>query len=287
MPFLFEAPVGPEDERNAGIIWPIEWWDANPYNLKKKYEVGKGSGRWAYHTGADLNFKDGVDNNQPVYAMGDGTVTYAQIYPTKGVWGGLIIICHGVIDFMENGVRVKKMVYSRYAHVQGISQAITEKKEATVVKGQPIARIGGADLGFDPHLHFDISTTGKLERDPGFWPGGNADLVREHFVDPMVWLYNQIHHQPASNPTPTDNTNTELRYAIQPEGVQVRKDHSTSADIVHELKPGEKLSIKKTGGVNDHVYMWAQISGGDFDGNWVPVCTSDQSLIYLSKRPPA
>ncbi len=288
MPFLFEAPVGPEDERNAGIIWPTDWWDANPYNLEKKYEVGKGSGRWAYHTGADLNLKKGIDNNERVYAMGTGTVTYAGHY-SDTAWGGLIVIYHGLVDFIDKGVPVQKMVYSRYGHVQGIEPSILNKKDVKVTKGQMIARIGngGPKLNFDPHLHFDISTTSKLEREPGFWPGGNAELVREHFVNPLVWLYNQIHNKPASQPAATDNINTELRYAIHPDGVKVYKDHKISEGLVQELKQGTQLSIMKSGGWTEDGYYWAQISGGDLDGNWAPVCTADQSVFYLSKKPPA
>lgn len=283
MPYLFEAPVGPEDQRNAGIIWPTDWRDANPYNLEKTYEVK--AGRRAYHTGADLNLKKGVDNNAPVYAIGAGKVTYAQVYPTKGVWGGLIVIYHGVVEFIDKGVPVKKVVYSRYGHVQGI----TVKKDMTVTKGQQIARIGGTELGFDPHLHFDISTTSILDKDPGFWPGLNANLVREHFVDPMIWLYNHIKNYTATNSTPVDKENTsgadtELRYSVF-DGAQVREHHSTSAKVVFELKKGAELPLLKTA-KRWEGYIWGEICGGPFNGHWVAVLKEDdKTLLFDTKKP--
>lgn len=278
----FESPVGPEQERNAGKIWPRDWHDANPYKTRYNVKPGKP----AYHTGADLNCDTG-DANAPVYTIGDGKVIYAQRYPTQGVWGGLVIIYHGQVD--------EKLLFSRYGHVQGIVVA----KDATVTKGQLIARIGGADLGFDPHLHFDISTTSILKEQPGYWPGLNKEMVERHFVDPKVWLYKHIKSEAATKSAPTpqvnspavvaDAPNTELRYVIHMDGAHIRKDHATSAQVVHELKKGASLSVMKTGGMKQDGYIWAQVSGGEFNGYWVAVCKDDadpnRRVFYLSKQP--
>ena len=282
----FEAPIGPEDERNAGIIWPTEWEDANDY--LSRYDVKPG--RPAIHTGADLNLIRGIDFNKEVYAMGAGTVTFAGHY-SDTAWGGLIVIYHGVVDFSDKGVPVQKMVYSRYGHVQGIEPSILNKKGVTVTKGQIIARIGtgGPKLNFDPHLHFDISTTNKLDKDPGYWPGMDKAGVEEHFVDPYKWLIERIEDNPASKPAATENNNTELRYVSHPDGVKVYKDHNASEVPAMELKQGAQLRLISGAGKYwfDGVLVWAQISGGDFDGNWAPVGKKDNTLIYLSRKPPA
>lgn len=269
----FEAPVGPEQERNAGVIWPKQWIDSNPYGTP--YNVKPG--RPAIHTGADLNLKKGVDNNERIYAMGNGTVTYSGLY-SNTAWGNLIVIYHGKVD--------GKLLYSRYGHVQGIDPTV--KKDKTVRKGQLIARVGngGPGLNFDPHLHFDISTTNILDGNPGYWPGTKKDMVELHFVDPYAWLINhkQLQDEETGDPATPVNDDTELRFAIQPEGVQVRKEPKTSSELVQQLKQGTQLVLKKKGGVKDKDFIWAQISGGEFDGKWVPVCKADQSVFYLSKN---
>jgi murein DD-endopeptidase MepM/ murein hydrolase activator NlpD len=151
----FESPVGEQIDRNTGKVWPSGWHDATEYG--ELYTV-KGSTK-AYHTGADLNRRRG-DDNAPVYAMGDGVVTYARLF-SRTAWGNIIIIDHGVVD--------GRVLYSRYGHVQRIAVQECTK----VLKGQKIAGVGngGPVLNFDPHLHFDISTTSMLKRHPGFWPG--------------------------------------------------------------------------------------------------------------------
>ena len=104
----FTAPIGSDEERKSGIIWPGKWFDVTPYLTHYAY---------GYHTGADLNLNyphwDG-DAHSAVYAMGDGVVTYAQLYSRK-VWGNLIIIDHGIVD--------GKPLFSRYAHVENIQVA--------------------------------------------------------------------------------------------------------------------------------------------------------------------
>jgi Peptidase family M23 len=283
----FESPVGSQDDRNAGKIWPENgWWDAQPFG--EEYTV-KGSRR-AVHTGADLN-SDG-DDSAPVFAMGDGKVTYAaEQYHIPPAWGGLIVIYHGLVD--------GRHIYSRYGHVRGVAVELNQ----TVRKGDHIARVGngGPLLNFDPHLHFDISNspTRILSGDPGYWPGLSKDLVLMHFVKPKTWLYNHIQAEAADPSASTGRANvgvpapapmdadTELRFVIHSNGAQVRKEHRTAAEVVHELKHGASLSVMKGGGMKQDGFIWAKISGGEFHGYWVPVCTADEKEFYLSKKPPA
>lgn len=267
----FEAPVGPQPERNAGAVWPSAWTDANKYEAW--YEVNKGN--WAYHTGADLNLKIGQDENAQVYAMGDGTIIYAGIYPDPKVWGGLVVIYHGIVD--------NKVLYSRYGHVKNIPPAL--KKGVRVAKGEQVGQIGGRELGFDPHLHFDISTTPVLDGDhraAGFWPGRNLELVRTHFVNPLEWLHNHRHMDASSQPASADPNTAEWQ-VVHPDGAVVRKGPSLSAESVRTLQMGAKLTLLNAGGGFQDGYLWGQIHGGEFKGFWVAVQKEDKTIKYLSK----
>jgi murein DD-endopeptidase MepM/ murein hydrolase activator NlpD len=271
---LFEAPIGPQPERNAGIFWPSAWIDSNKFEAL--YEVR--TGVWANHTGADLNLKLGEDENAPVFAMGDGVVTYAKRYPDPKVWGGLIVIYHGVVD--------KKVLYSRYAHVNGIAVAKNDK----VVKGQKIAQIGGRELGFDPHLHFDISTTSALDGDDkeaGFWPGTDLNLLRKHFVNPREWLHS--HRSMSAESKPGSEVNVDAHTAewivTHTDGVDIRKNHGIAAEIVQTLTKGARLMLTDEGmGIEDD-FLWRQIIAGDFDGCWVAVQKEkeNETAIYLER----
>ena len=134
----FSSPVGTEEERNSGQIWPGTWTDATPYGTEYQYGI---------HTGADLNWNtpswDG-DAHAPVYAMGDGKVTYAQRWPNPNYWGNIIVIDHGIVD--------GKPLFSRYAHVENI----TVSPGQFVSKGHQICQVGNGFGLFPYHLHFDI-----------------------------------------------------------------------------------------------------------------------------------
>lgn len=277
----FESPVGDKNERSASVLagsWPTAWIDKNLF--ESHYEVTPGN--WAYHTGADLNLKMGQDEHKPVYAMGDGTITFAGIHPNPKVWGGLIVIYHGVVD--------NKVLYSRYGHVQAIDPAIKDKKGVKVAKGQPIAQIGGRELGFDPHLHFDISTTAVMDGDhtaAGFWPKENLNLLRQNFVNPLIWLFNHRHlngesHRAARVHLPA---NTAAWLVVHPEGVAVRKDHRIASAPLQKLKQGSIIILNKKGGGKLDGYLWGQISGGELNGCWVTIQTVDKRVNYLSLQP--
>lgn len=151
-----------------------KWVDANPYLTF--YTLPGGSK--AYHTGADLNLnvpKWDADKGASVHAIGNGVVTHARLVP-KGTWGRLIVIRH----IRPNG----DIVHSRYGHLA--SMAV---KEGQIVKiGDAIGTIGGAEWGMPNHLHFDISDSGVLEKEPTHWPGANKEAVETHYVDPKAFL---------------------------------------------------------------------------------------------------
>lgn len=174
----FDAPVGEPEERASAQIWPGKWVDSNPYLTK--YSLG-------YHTGADLNLNFpnyNADKGKPVYAIGDGVVTFAQVVPDS--WGGLIVIRH---DPLPDGTPV----YSRYGHVENIAV----KAGDMVKRGQQICTVGlfGPPAGQNYHLHFDISCTTLLESYPRHWPKFDLEAVKKHYVDPRKFIED---HRPLS-----------------------------------------------------------------------------------------
>lgn len=278
---LFESPVGMLSDRNKGVgrTWPSGWYDATPFG--EPYEMKTGTGKTAIHTGADLNLDADRDAHEPVYAMGDGTIVFANLF-SDIAWGNLVIIDHDVVD--------GKVLFSRYAHVERIS--MTLKPGAIVHKGDEIARVGngGAVLKFPYHLHFDISTTAILKREHGFWPGMDKKGVLDNFVDPLKWL--QATHflgkvpptspqSEVSTPIPSD---CEALFAIH-DGVQIHKDHSLSAEVVQVLNMGAKLILKKEGRGNLDGLTWAQVAEGEHAGCWVAVAKAGNGEAFLSAQP--
>ena len=265
---LFESPVGPQHERHAGVLWGTAWGDATGF--AKHYKI-PGPGTTACHTGADLNLIIGQDENAQVFSIGDGVVTYADIYPNPKVWGGLVIIYHGVID--------GRTVYSRYAHVKNI----IVKKDDRVTKGQPIAQVGGREIGFDPHLHFDISVTDVLDGDhraAGFWCLNDENLVRQHFVDPLDWL--RKHKQMTAPAMPEPNRIARECRVVHPDGTQVQKDHSLNAEFVKKLERGSTVVIKKKGFSQDG-FLWGQVSGGSLNDFWVRLKDEKSGVKYIER----
>ena len=277
---LFNVPIGTEEERNSGKIWPGQWFDATPYLTH--YLPGS---NWAYHTGADLNNNspkwDG-DAHSAVYAMGGGKVIYAQLY-SKKVWGNLIIIDHGRVD--------GKPLFSRYAHVE----SITVSAGQLVNTGDQIARVGNGGGLFPFHLHFDISTTEQLRSAPYYWPGNDKKSTQHHFVDPRAWLRQQ-HSIDADASTDkgllkndTADTTHDIKpitwYVIDTKGAVVCRKPGIAAEHVGILPLGTKLSLEAAGG-NLEGFTWGQISGGEFNGCWLAVKKEDQSETYISTNPP-
>ena len=150
------------------------WIDSNPYLTY--YNLPSGSA--AYHTGADLNnnrpYWD-ADAGSPVFAIANGTVTFAELVPT-GTWGRLAVIRHEQPD--------GKIVHSRYGHLATLNVHAGQ----SVLIGDLIGTVGGKEWNLPNHLHFDISTSGILETQPKHWPGTNKAAVQTNYVDPKDFL---------------------------------------------------------------------------------------------------
>jgi len=173
---IYDSPVGTSAERATAQIWPGRWLDANPYG--NRYQFGNPL-KWAVHTGADLNLNFpgwNDDANDPVYAIADGVVTFAQlVFNSNGqvsTWGKLVVVEH------PDGT------FSRYGHLR----TLTVSAGQPVTRGQRLGTIGGSEYGVPDHSHFDISTSGALRTNPTYWPGDDLPAVQQHFVDPKVFI---------------------------------------------------------------------------------------------------
>jgi len=161
------SPVGTDEERASGEIWPGQWVDATGY--LRWYAFG-------WHTGADLNLNSphwDADRHRPIYSIADGEV-YAVRTGVEG-WHTVVCIRHGEC-------------LSRYAHCEDI-----QVREGQQVKmGQFIARIGNAGGRYPFHLHFDVTRLdARMARYPLDWPGKADDAkarVERDYYDPLVFL---------------------------------------------------------------------------------------------------
>lgn len=173
-----DAPIGTAAERASAQVWPGAWLDVNPWGTF--YEVTPG--RWAYHTGADLNLPADADAHSPCYAPGAGVVRAAQSLP---VWGNLVVIEHKLSD----GTRV----WSRLAHLEDMAVQVNQ----VVQRGQLIGHVGNADGLFAYHLHYDLAKL-DLGQSPGDWPGSDLTRLQRDYYEPKS--FTRTHRPPAVRP---------------------------------------------------------------------------------------
>jgi murein DD-endopeptidase MepM/ murein hydrolase activator NlpD len=120
------------------------------------------------HLGEDWNKNSGgnTDCGEPVYAIGNGVVTYAK---DAGIgWGNVVIIEHTLPD--------GKKIQSLYGHLQEISKTSGEVK-----KREQIGKVGNANGKYLCHLHLEIRDESCLSWNivfVGYSP------IRNGWVDP-------------------------------------------------------------------------------------------------------
>ena len=96
-------------------------------------------GRIGFHYGVDYAAKSGT----PVYAAGDGVVTYVG---GRGTYGNYVQIRHD-------------HTYSTaYAHLNGFAKI---KKGQRIKKGTLIGYVGSTGISTGPHLHFEVHKKGQ------------------------------------------------------------------------------------------------------------------------------
>jgi len=91
-------------------------------------------GRIGFHYGVDYATKSGT----PVYAAGDGVVTYVG---GRGTYGNYVQIRHD------------RTYSTAYAHLKGFAKI---KKGQRVKKGTLIGYVGSTGISTGPHLHFEV-----------------------------------------------------------------------------------------------------------------------------------
>ena len=122
-----------------GFDHPIGKPDAEGYYMAR--------GFLSYHPGEDWNGVKGgnSDLGAPVYAIGDGYVTFAM--DARMGWGNVVLVRHA---YVENGKT--QFADSMYAHLN----TILVKKGQAVSRGQQVGTIGTNRGMYKAHLHFEI-----------------------------------------------------------------------------------------------------------------------------------
>jgi murein DD-endopeptidase MepM/ murein hydrolase activator NlpD len=124
------------------------------------------------HLGEDWNKNSGgnTDCGEPVYAIGNGTIIYAD-YAGTG-WGNVVIIEHTLPD--------GKKIESLYGHLLE-----SLKSEGEVKKREQIGKVGNADGKYLCHLHLEI----RVESCP-MWHqvGGGYSSERNGWLDASEFI---------------------------------------------------------------------------------------------------
>ncbi len=182
----------PRDVIHAGDYYRSNWRGAVYLLLGKISSV---------HEGDDLIKMEANCYGDPVYAIANGLVTFAEDV-TGTTWRQMIEIEHPLPD--------GSMVWSRYAHLQ--TMRVT--KGQTVIKGQQIGTIGDSFGAFVPHLHFSICVTNRMALNPRDWPstGHNQSeaeaIVFANYTDPLTYISERL------NMLPNPNNTAALRAAL-------------------------------------------------------------------------
>jgi len=168
---LFCSPVTGQVETGSNPFGG-DWFDATGYA-----RFYNSAGINAYHTGCDLNRYAYADSGANVFAAADGEVVF---FGTVTNWQGMVIV---IKHPLEDG----SSIWTRYAH---ITKTTIEKYHK---RGDKIGVIAdyNANGPKGDHLHFDIARI-DLGRSPGDWPGSNLARVQRDYIDPVVWLKNNL-----------------------------------------------------------------------------------------------
>ncbi|WP_028776783.1 transglycosylase SLT domain-containing protein [Shimazuella kribbensis] len=106
------------------------------------------TGKIKFHYGVDMPIPTG----SAVVSVADGTVVEHTI---DGLIGNALVVDHGPMVFNVNGASTTKDFRSRYLHMISVNV----KKGQKVIKGQVIAKSGGAQgivYSTGAHLHFEV-----------------------------------------------------------------------------------------------------------------------------------
>ncbi len=124
---------------NPGMSLPVDSYRiSSPFGMR----VSPISGEWKFHRGIDMAAPTGTI----VMACKAGTVKV--IGRNDFIYGNYIVLSH------EDGMT------SLYAHLSYIYDL---KEGETVLRRQPIGKVGDTGLATGPHLHFEININGQAQ----------------------------------------------------------------------------------------------------------------------------
>ena len=124
------------------------------------------------HLGEDWNGVGGgnTDKGDPVYAMADGTVTFAD--EGGPGWGPVVTVAHRFAE--ADGVRGYE---SLYAHLDRIDVTVGQP----IGRGQQLGTIGDAHGRYVSHLHLEVRDGVGLPIGPGYRRDTSG------YIDPRQW----------------------------------------------------------------------------------------------------
>ena len=145
----FDFPVGPPDGKG--------YYNAQPFGEN-------------FHLGDDWNAVTGgnTDLGDPVYAMANGKVSFAQNIGSG--WGNIIRIIH----YLPDG----KAYESLYAHCDSLYVA----EGAWVKRGEQIGTIGNADGMYLAHLHLEFRNRVNMDIGGGYAEDTTGYIDPTHFI---------------------------------------------------------------------------------------------------------
>ena len=147
------------------------------------------------HLGEDWNGRGGgnTDLGDPVYAIGDGIVTFA--HNVQGGWGNVVITRHA---YRVPSTKQVKFIDALNGHLDKIMVATGQ----AVKRGQQIGTLGSNFGMYPAHLHFEIRhdlAIGMLRN--------NAPCDLTHWADPSQFInqYRRLKREwrPVAVPTGT------------------------------------------------------------------------------------
>lgn len=153
--------------------------------------------------GSGLDFgNDGNDAHDPVFAVADGSISYAQY--RSAAWGNIVLVRHDGTFMLPSGGSTNR-VWSQYAHLGTISlNPRTNQLWAPsdqIFRGEQLGTVGddpnGSGLAF--HLHFEI----RLANLPAFeFPCRQPiDYVKKHYATPTSFIEANRSFAAVSNPS--------------------------------------------------------------------------------------
>jgi murein DD-endopeptidase MepM/ murein hydrolase activator NlpD len=158
---ILDFPVGPPDGSGYSAPWPFGYY-SDRYN--------------GIHTGEDWIYRGGGSSQgKPVYAIGHGTVTYAQPLGW-GIDQGVVIVRHVFAD--------GHTVLSFYGHLDPSSVVL--RAGDCVKRGDQVGIVGNPRGR--PHLHFEIRHQLPDAPGPGYW---SVDPRRAGWEIPTDYIWDE------------------------------------------------------------------------------------------------